>query len=121
MVAMAEGMSIVEGDIVLGPVEQVEQRTEMRRQELTGAPIAAGVAISGSQFRWPGCRVPFQIADNLPNQARVTDAIAHWESNTNFRFIRRTSANEAQFPDWVEFVRGNGCSSFVGRQGGRQP
>jgi hypothetical protein len=118
--AVVDGMALVEGDINLGAVEDVVERTEMRRHEMTGGPVAAGVTIPGSQFRWPNCTVPYQIASDLPNQARVTDAIAHWQSNTNFRFVLRTPANQAQFPDFVEFVPGGGCSSFVGRQGGRQ-
>ena len=32
----------------------------------------------------------------------------------------RTSANQAQYPDYVRFVSGSGCSSSVGRQGGAQ-
>ena len=93
---VVDGMAIVEGDINLGPVEQVVERTEMRRQEMTGGPVAAGVVIPGSQFRWPNCTVPYQIADDLPNESRVTDAISHWESNTSYRFVLRTPANEAR-------------------------
>jgi hypothetical protein len=115
-----DGMAIVEGDINLGPVEQVEEQTAMRRAEMAGKPVAAAVVISGSQFRWPNCTVPYQIDSDLPSQERVTDAIAHWEANTNFTFVLRTPANQAQYPDYVEFVPGGGCSSFVGKQGGRQ-
>ena len=32
----------------------------------------------------------------------------------------RTAANQSQFPDFVRFVPGGGCSSMVGRQGGQQ-
>jgi Astacin (Peptidase family M12A) len=118
--AAVDGMALVEGDINLGPVETVQERTEIRRQEMSGAPIASGVLISGSQFRWPNCVVPYQIQSGLTNQARVTDAISHWEARTNYRFVLRTAANAAQYDDYVEFVSGGGCSSFVGRQGGRQ-
>jgi hypothetical protein len=113
-------MAVVEGDILLGPVDRVREQTAMRRAEITGEAVAAGVAVSGSQFRWPDCRIPYQIADDLPNQDRVTDAIEHWEANTNFRFVLRTAANASQFTDFVEFIPGSGCRSFVGRQGGRQ-
>lgn len=116
-----DGMAIVEGDINLGPVERVEQQTELRKAELAGAPVAAAVVISGSQFRWPNCVIPYQVDSALTKQNRVTDAIAHWEANTSFSFVLRTSSNEGQYPDFVEFVPGSGCSSFVGRQGGRQP
>jgi hypothetical protein len=115
-----DGMAMVEGDINLGSVEQVEQQTKMRRAEVARGPVQAAAVITGPQFRWPNCTVPYQIASNLLNQARVTDAIAHWEAHTNFKFVPRTASNEAQFPDFVEFVPGNGCSSFVGKQGGMQ-
>ena len=118
--AAVDGMALVEGDINLGPVETVQEKTEIRRQEMSGAPIASGVLISGSQFRWPNCVIPYQIQSGLTNQARVTDAVAHWEARTNYRFVLRTAANSAQYNDYVEFVSGSGCSSFVGRQGGRQ-
>jgi hypothetical protein len=51
----------------------------------------------------------------LPNQARVTQAIAHWEATTSYRFIPRSTET-----DWVTFRPGSGCSSHVGRQGGQQ-
>jgi hypothetical protein len=50
----------------------------------------------------------------------VTDAIAHWQSNTRFTFVLRTPANAAQYPDWVTFRPSGGCSSAVGRRGGQQ-
>ena len=74
-------------------------------------PSWFAVAISGSQFRWPGCKIPYTIDPALPNQARVTDAIAHWEANTRIRFVPRTT--EA---DFVTFRPGSGCSAQVGRR-----
>ena len=117
--AAVDGMAIVEGDIVLGGVEEVERQTRAF-QEAASQSVAHGVAITGQQFRWPNCEIPFEIDPNLPNPQRVTDAIAHWEANTGFRFRQRTAANAAQFPDFVRFVPGNGCSSMVGRRGGQQ-
>jgi hypothetical protein len=109
-----DGLALFEGDIVLGTEEEMEEQTEVLRAELGGA-VAAGVVISGSQFRWPNCRIPFTIDPGLPNQQRVTDAIAHWEQHTRFRFVVRTA--EA---DFVTFQPAGGCSSAVGRQGGQQ-
>jgi hypothetical protein len=109
-----DGLAIFEGDIVLGTVEEVRRMSDELRAEVAGG-FAAGVVISGAQFRWPNCRVPFTIDPALPNQARVTDAIAHWEANTSYRFIARTT--EA---DFVTFRPGSGCSSQVGRRGGQQ-
>ena len=109
-----DGLAIFEGDIVLGTVEEVEAASEALRAELSGA-TPASVVISGNQFRWPNCRIPFTIDPAMPNQARVTQAIAHWEANTGFRFVARTT--EA---DFVTFQNGTGCSSAVGRRGGQQ-
>ena len=89
-----DGLAVFEGDIVLGTVAEVTQMSDMLRAEM-GVGIASGVAITGAQFRWPNCRIPFTIDAALPNQQRVTDAIAHWEANTNFRFVARTT--EADF------------------------
>ncbi len=117
-----DGMAMLEGDIVLGRTEDVLRDTDARRQAAAdaGSLPQASVGITGQQFRWPNCTVPFEIDPNLPNQQRVTDAIAHWQQNTAIRFVPRTAQNAAQFPDFVRFVPGNGCSSFVGRQGGQQ-
>ena len=59
------------GDIVLGTIEGEGLQTE-------------GIGITGEQFRWPHAAVPFEIDPALPNQRRVTDAIAHWHANTRF-------------------------------------
>ena len=109
-----DGLAIVEGDIVLGTPEEVERTTEQLRAEaVTG--IASAVVITGAQFRWPNCRVPFTIDPALPNQTRVTEAIAHWEANTGFRFPARTTET-----DFITFRPGSGCSSQVGRRGNQQ-
>lgn len=112
--AVIDGLAIVEGDIVLGTAEEVERRTRQIRDDMRSG-VAHGVIRSGSQYRWPDCRIPYTIDTSLPNQSRVTDAIAHWESNTRFTFVARTTET-----DFVTFRPGSGCSSQVGRQGGQQ-
>ena len=116
-----EGMAIVEGDIALGTLDDVKQATAAARQAVVGDPsVAFGVGITGSSFRWPNCRIPYEIDPALPNQQRVTDAIAHWEATTAFRFPLRTAANAAQYPNYVRFSDEGGCWSMVGMQGGQQ-
>jgi astacin (peptidase family M12A) len=116
-----DGMAIVEGDIALGRVEDVARATAAAREAVASDPnIAFGVGITGSQFRWPNCQIPYEIDPALPNQQRVTDAIAHWEANTSFRFPLRTAANAGQFPNYVRFTDAGGCWSLVGMQGGQQ-
>ena len=114
-----DGVAIVEGDIALGPTEEVRATTE-RIREAVGSGMAFGVGVSGSQFRWPNMQMPYEIDPALPNQQRVTDAIAHWEANTPFRFPQRTQANAAQFQNYVRFTDAGGCWSLVGMRGGEQ-
>jgi hypothetical protein len=111
--AEIDGQAIFEGDIVLGTVQSLKQA---QGQDL---PLRS-IGITGQQFRWPNATIPYEIDPTLPNQPRVTDAIAHWEAHTRIRFVLRTAANQSQFPDFVRFVPGGGCSSMVGRQGGQQ-
>jgi astacin len=116
------GMALVEGDIALGPVDQVGAATEAARETAVADPeqVAFGVGITGSRFRWPNCEMPYEIDPNLPNQDRVTDAVAHWESKTGLRFPLRTAANAHQHPNFVRFTDAGGCWSMVGMQGAEQ-
>lgn len=106
--AEVDGNAMFEGDIVLGSI------ADMQADE-AGNPVLFSIGITGSQFRWPGGRIPFEIDPALPNQQRVTDAIAHWHAKTGIRFVAR--AGDA---DFVRFVPGGGCSSSVGKRGGQQ-
>ena len=118
-----DGMALFEGDIAIGRTEDVKAATDGARDAIaSGDPaIAFGVGITGSQFRWPNCQVPYEIDPALPNQARVTDAIAHWEQNTPFRFPLRTAANAGSHPNYIRFGDQGGCWSYLGMQGGQQP
>jgi hypothetical protein len=118
-----DGMALFEGDIAIGRTEDVKAATDGARDAVaSGDPaIAFGVGVTGSQFRWPNCQIPYEIDPALPNQARVTDAIAHWEQNTPFRFPLRTAANAGSHPNYVRFSDQGGCWSYVGMQGGQQP
>ena len=53
-------------------------------------------------------------------QNAVTGAVSHWRANSRLNLTQRTAANSGQFPDFVRFTTGGGCSSAVGRQGGQQ-
>lgn len=91
-----------EGDILLRP-----SRT------------SRAIARSGEEYRWPEATIPYEIDPSLPNPKRVREAIDHWQAKTVIRFVPRKS----QHQDYVAFVQGpleEHCSSFVGRQGGRQ-
>lgn len=107
------GLAVFEGDIILGTVEQMESMKQT--VEHPDPDILAAIAITGTQFRWPGGVIPFEIDAAMPDQQRVWDAINHLQANTTLRLHART--NEANF---VRFQGGTGCSSFVGMRGGSQ-
>lgn len=124
--SVVDNLAIFEGCIVLGKVEEVEQITADIRRAIEDAgnqgrdDVEHGVGITGQRFRWPHGVVPYTINPALPNQERVKEAIEHWEQNTNITFIERTAANANEFPNFIRFTPGNGCSSFVGMRLGGQ-
>jgi hypothetical protein len=113
--AIIDGQAVFEGDMIFGPADQFESADQPQSASERASSILKGIGITGVGYRWPGGVIPFRIASNFPNQARVTNAIAHWQQNTFIRFVPRT--NELNF---VTFQPGNGCSSWVGMIGGEQ-
>ena len=123
--AEVDGMAVAEGDIIIGSIAEARARDVSRAgsdfadpagpAEPPGPEDEEGVGISGARFRWPGATIAYEVASNVANPSRVARAIAHWESRTPFRFVERTTQ-----PDWLRFVAGGGCASWVGRRRGRQ-
>ncbi|MBU4213797.1 MAG: M12 family metallopeptidase [Actinobacteria bacterium] len=107
-------LAMFEGDIVLG------RHADLAGTENLDATVAYGVAITGSRYRWPNALVPYEIDPAMPDQFRVTDALAHWTANTAVHFVQRTPANAGTYPNYVHFFAGGGCYSTVGMVGGRQ-
>jgi hypothetical protein len=106
------GRAIWEGDIDLGPAEEIASAPERVR---TDGP-RLGVVRDGSKARWVGAVVPYVIDANLPQPSRVTGAMSHIANNTGkVTFVPRTTQR-----DYVRFVRSNGCASSVGKVGGAQ-
>jgi astacin len=107
------GRAIFEGDIDLGPVDQIPRTREQTRMQ---NPMR-GSTIDGWQYRWSSGTVLYEIDPALPNQARVTDAIAHIEANNpGVEFVPRGSGQL----DYIRFQPDNVCSSPIGRVGGQQ-
>lgn len=114
-----DGMAIVEGDILIGTVDQVRENTK-RGEVREPALKAHGGIIVGERYRWPNGQVPYMIDPDLVNPERVTEAIAHWEKHTGIRFIKLTAANMNLYGNFISFEDMDGCFSAVGMQGGKQ-
>lgn len=100
----ANGEAIYQGDILL------PQRST--------AQAGLGI-VNRDKYIWPDV-IPYEIADNFPDQFRIHDSITHWEGNSDIRFVERTSSNADQYPNYIRFVVSTGCASYVGMQGGMQ-
>ena len=122
------GVGIFEGDIAIGPVEQLERASaaadtaglsrDMTASGHHGPNVAFAVAITGQRYRWPGALIPYQVQPELVDT--VTAAIRHWQEQTSIRFVERTPSNAATYPNYVSFEVRDGCWSPVGMQGGEQ-
>lgn len=122
--SVVDGLAVFEGCIVLDKADEMDEIAQNIQSaeagDDAGGDVAHGVGITGSQYRWPGGLMPYEIDPALPNKNRVTDAIAHWTQNTSMRFVARTGANAGSYPNYVRFRPATGCWSQVGMRGGRQ-
>ncbi|RKH31913.1 hypothetical protein D7Y13_12820 [Corallococcus praedator] len=115
-----DGLAMFEGDIILGTVEDVERESANVRAQAEGRVSAQSIHVTGSSKRWPNGVVPYvHVYGSLDDNSVVHDAIQHWQRKTGLRFVP-VSATTPTSTDHVYFVKGQGCSSSVGRQGGRQ-
>jgi astacin len=116
--AEVDGEAVFEGCIVLGTTDEMTALTAEIEAEggivLVNAVEAFGITVL-PRLLWTHGIVPYRIAAGLPDQQRVSDAIAHWEARTGIRFVERTDET-----DFVTFRPASGCSARVGCAGGEQ-
>ena len=116
------GLAILEGDIILGTIEEAEEwKTSIINQ--SGNTQTRSIIITGQRYRWINNLIPYQFSSNVSSSERskVLNAMEHWRQNTAIEFIERTSNNKNIYPDYVNIVSDeNACWSNVGRRGGKQ-
>ncbi|MEZ4883414.1 MAG: M12 family metallopeptidase [Chitinophagales bacterium] len=100
-VEVIDGLVLLDGDIIVG-----------RAVEVFGDGAAA---ISGNNYRWTNGEIPYVIANNHPKRNDILSAISRINAETKLCLSPRTNQS-----DYVEFISGGGCASWVGKQGGRQ-
>jgi hypothetical protein len=108
-----EGLAVLEGDIVLGTVEEAQSRQPTT--ETQGSQTAIGARLSWSN--WKNKTIPYTVDAKLDHPDYVKDAIAHWEAKTSIRFVPRT--NEFTYVKFVP-TKSRGCMSPIGKTLGRQ-
>ena len=105
-----DGLAILDGDIVLGTVEEMEARTDKGRLDSAGRSLV--------QYRWPNGTVPYVLDPAYTSEQRqvIADAIYAWEDATQYRFRPRNGSDDS----WVHFLKSSANDSYVGRRGGQQ-
>ena len=105
------GFAVTEGDILLGKLIKLKR---------PGAVIT--LKVGGS--RWPHGVIAYEVNEDLPfrNKLAILQAIDHWQTHSYLEFVELTSKNRNDYPDFISFIPASGttCSSFVGRQKGKQ-
>ncbi len=102
------GWAVVEWDILIADLNTAKSAKPQNRP---------AVRIAGASKLWDTKVVPYTITSDFVKKDRVTDAIKHFEDNSSLKFVERTTEK-----DYIEFTRvSDGCSSMVGRAGGKQP
>jgi len=74
-----------------------------------------GAGLDNEYTKWPYGWVYYTIADDIPDQERITDAIKHWEARTDIQFKERTDEE-----NYIHFIQADGCWSYVGMRGDLQ-
>jgi len=126
--------AIFEGDIIIGDANQIEFAAAMgpvklqRRAaagpgDLTPFGYVARSVLSGAQ-KWTNNVIPYTIDPNLNSGDVILRSMQAWSSLTKLRFVERTAANSAQYPNFVYFTIGSdprAClSEGIGMSSGRQ-
>jgi len=74
-------------------------------------------AVKSDTRKWTGAVVPYIFASNFESSRRrvVEEAIAEYNKYTCIRWVPRTNQR-----NYVKFIVGGGCYSYVGMTGGKQ-
>lgn len=92
---------IFQGDVVVKP----EQKKSLK---------GLGIDLIGT--KWPSFLIPYEINYDLKERTEISDAINHFNEQTNIQFIEHTNEE-----NYIEFVWDKeGCSSYCGMIGGKQ-
>lgn len=83
------------------------------QDQIGGRPLRT-IRANTSKY-WSHNIVPYTIDPTVPNQLRISNAIAHWQANTSLRFVPRTT--QTDFIRFIQDVNGP-YSSTIEKIGG---
>jgi hypothetical protein len=122
-----DGEAIIEGDIRVGPADQVATTAEQAVEKARQVGALSG-SLSGTGKRWPNGIVYYYIDPSISFPSAVTAAMEHieywssyvWDGGSSSVYV---GAPRIDFRPWVSGVSeyiwikptGTGCNSYVGR------
>jgi hypothetical protein len=110
------GLAYFEGDILLGPSQGVAQRLAKTSRKKRGG---RGAVQSNIDYLWPQGRIPYLIDTPLHKYTRtmsdIRAAIVELNQRTHLNLVPWSNED-----NYVKIVMDDGCSSWVGMQGGMQ-
>jgi uncharacterized protein (TIGR03437 family) len=115
--------AVVEGDIIIGRANEIEEyaakwRAGMRGQAaLAPASLSQSFGATGTQ-PWADATMYYMIDSDVPDQQRILDGIAHWNTRTQFKILPRTS--ERNYVRFRRVMVDAACYSYLGMIGGEQ-
>ena len=113
---VVDGWAVADGDMILGKAEDLEAALHNDRALPDKQVGPKSIFRASDAFLWPDMTIPYRLSPGFPEPERVTEAIQHWEDETDIEFVEYT--DQADFITF--FAVPGGCSSFVGRAGGEQ-
>jgi hypothetical protein len=110
---VVDGIAILEGDIVLGPAEDMIPVTGSSSHK----GVRSSVGITGARYRWPNGEMPYVITTTITDPSRVAAAISHWNTKLagTVKMVPRTT--EANYVSFVRVTGTTDCTSYVGMLG----
>ncbi|MBK5293183.1 MAG: M12 family metallopeptidase [Acidobacteriia bacterium] len=103
-----EGIGVLEGDILLGPVEElvlVSGKEKAQRE---------GMGITSTLYRWSGGVIPYVIDAAMPNTSRITDAVSHWNTLLGGAIQLTPRTSESYYLKFTVPASAGTCSSYIG-------
>jgi hypothetical protein len=111
-----DGMAVYEGDILLGPAQELLNRWGGGAG--WGNNTMSAVAVKNSSHLWPGAVLPYEIDGSVSNESRSHIQWAVGEAASAGLTLRPRDVGDRDYLVFRDV--GEGCSSYVGRVGGPQ-
>ena len=113
-----EGLAVAEGDILLGPADQMQPADD---SATTSGLQRRSYSVGSTYSLWANGVLPYVIDSSMVDTGRITSAIAHWNARMNgvIKIVPRT--NEIAYLVFTRSPSSGFCSSFIGRIGMPQP